>query len=291
MENVLALLILVSIACIFIGRKKPELFKKVLGSRATKSGATMMFGISAGVFFVLFGIVSDHNKPLENPAINQPATVTQAPATELPVENVAVSKSSTITQSPVAKAPQNKDATVAQSAPSTQVSPAVTPVPQKSAANDPNSIIESHCSLAWPNDNNMKSYCEKQQNDGLAALNKSKPSYVTDSDNAIIISKCTSEWSTDFNMQAYCRKQQYDGVSALNQNKLSYVTDSDNTIIVAKCASDWSTDFNMQAYCRKQQYDAILRLNQSNPDPAKRADCAGQWPNDFNMREYCEKQN
>ncbi|MBI5753672.1 hypothetical protein HZA40_00830 [Candidatus Peregrinibacteria bacterium] len=84
MENIFLLLMLISIACLFIGRKKPECFKSILKDKATKKDVTIIFGIIAGVFFVLFGIVTNRNEPVENTAINQHATSTQAPAIQIP---------------------------------------------------------------------------------------------------------------------------------------------------------------------------------------------------------------
>lgn len=84
MENVFIILVLISISCILVGREKPEFFKSIFKNRATKENITMVFGIAAGIFFVLFGVTLDHSKPVENAIINQPAPVVQAPVIQLP---------------------------------------------------------------------------------------------------------------------------------------------------------------------------------------------------------------
>lgn len=162
---------------------------------------------------------------------------------------------------------------------------------------DSETIIENHCQSEWSTDAQMKSYCKKQQYDGLATLNQGKPSDILDSEFNIIRNHCKSEWPADFKMRAYCEKQQYDGVRTLNQGKPSDILDSEFNIIRNHCESEWPTDFKMRAYCEKQQYDGVRTLNQGKPAGVSESDfnfirstCANEWPTDFKMRAYCEKQ-
>lgn len=69
MTDLFVFLLLVSVACLFVGLIKPSLFQKVLKQKATRKGAASIFGISTVLFFVLVGVTGEPPKKVEN--INQ----------------------------------------------------------------------------------------------------------------------------------------------------------------------------------------------------------------------------
>ena len=158
-------------------------------------------------------------------------------------------------------------------------------------------VIKEHCREEWPNDFEMRVYCEKQQRDGVQTLDQGGPSDIQPSEFATIREHCTPEWPTNYEMRAYCEKQQYDGVRTLNRGRPSDIGESEFNLIRRKCTEDWPTNFEMRAYCEKQQYDAVGTLNQGKPSGVQQSDfetirrlCSSEWPEDFEMKVYCENQ-
>lgn len=87
------------LACLLglvIGRKKPELFKSVFKKEdkgifkdgATKKNISIFFGIYAFIFFVLFGVMNDSDKPTPDTTIKQPVKSVQAPVQEKPAQSI-----------------------------------------------------------------------------------------------------------------------------------------------------------------------------------------------------------
>ena len=74
-------------------------------------------------------------------------------------------------------------------------------------------MIRSHCAKEWPDDYQMRKYCEDQQYEGLRALRARQMTGAL----AKIRSKCASEWPDDFQMRDYCEKQQLKALRDLNR--------------------------------------------------------------------------
>jgi len=88
----------------------------------------------------------------------------------------------------------------------------------------------------------MRSYCQQQQHEGIAAISRGRPASVGQDAFTIIRGKCAQEWPRDFKMRAYCEAQQYDGYHALQ------ATTTDETQRRA-CAQQWPNDYRMRQYC------------------------------------------
>jgi len=123
-----------------------------------------------------------------------------------------------------------------------------------------NTVIKNHCSKEWPNDFNMRAYCQEQQTEGYNELLKSAPIGMSASDFQKIKSLCEEEWETDYNMRAYCEEQQIDGYNQLLKTKPTGISDSDFQTIKKECQSEWPNDFNMRAYCEDQQVDGWMAI-------------------------------
>ena len=108
-------------------------------------------------------------------------------------------------------------------------------------------IIEQKCANEWPNDFRMKSYCQEQQRQGVAALGQGRPEAVSQDAFVIIRGKCAQEWPTDFKMRAYCQSQQYNGYYALQQTTPS-------STVRGGCAQQWPNDYRMRQYCESKQH-------------------------------------
>lgn len=111
---------------------------------------------------------------------------------------------------------------------------------------DADQIIEQKCAEEWPNDFRMRSYCQDQQREGVAALSQGRPASVSQDAFVIIRGKCADEWPRDFKMRAYCERQQYDGYHAL---QASTVDDTQR----GACAQQWPNDYRMRQYCESKR--------------------------------------
>ena len=109
-----------------------------------------------------------------------------------------------------------------------------------------NQIIEQKCAAEWPNDFRMRSYCQDQQRQGVAALSQGRPQAVSQDAYAIIRGKCAQEWPQDFKMRSYCESQQYEGYYALQQTPPS-------SALRGGCAQQWPNDYRMRQYCESKQ--------------------------------------
>jgi hypothetical protein len=105
-----------------------------------------------------------------------------------------------------------------------------------------NQIIEQKCTQEWPSDFRMRAYCQQQQREGVAALNRGRPNSVSQDAFAIIRGKCANDWSRDFNMRAYCENQQYESYYTLQGN-------TQNQSQRGACAQQWPNDYHMRQYC------------------------------------------
>ena len=103
-------------------------------------------------------------------------------------------------------------------------------------------IIQQECERKWPNDFNMRRYCQNQQHEGVATLSHGRPTSVSQEAYTIIRGKCAQEWPRDFQMRAYCEGQQYDSYSAL----LVGTADRGQR---GSCAQKWPDDYQMRQYC------------------------------------------
>jgi hypothetical protein len=76
---------------------------------------------------------------------------------------------------------------------------------------DSEGVIRRHCTKKWPDDFEMREYCEKQQRESVQTLRSAIPTDVPTSAFAGIRGHCAQKWPDDFEMRAYCEKQQVDG--------------------------------------------------------------------------------
>jgi len=72
--------------------------------------------------------------------------------------------------------------------------------------------LRAKCEEEWNTDFRMRSYCESQQKDALAALRQRT---ISTSDTAAIRRQCSSEWPRDFRMMNYCEEQQLQALGSL----------------------------------------------------------------------------
>jgi len=75
------------------------------------------------------------------------------------------------------------------------------------------SMIRSKCASEWPDDYQMRKYCEDQQYEGLRALRARQMTGGL----VRVRSKCANEWPNDFQMRDYCEKQQLEALRELNR--------------------------------------------------------------------------
>lgn len=107
------------------------------------------------------------------------------------------------------------------------------------------SIIQEKCSEEWPADFRMRSFCEGQQQEGIAKLNIGMPPDVQPEPFRIIRGKCANDWPRDFKMRAYCEAQQYEGYRSLQATGSSVGSR-------ARCAEKWPEDYKMRKYCESK---------------------------------------
>lgn len=110
---------------------------------------------------------------------------------------------------------------------------------------DAEQIISQKCAEEWPSDFRMRSYCEGQQREGVATLQRDAPSDIGADAFRIIRGKCTEEWPRDFKMRAYCESQQYEGYRTIQ------VAPRDGSAR-ARCAQQWPNDYKMRVYCESR---------------------------------------
>lgn len=65
--------------------------------------------------------------------------------------------------------------------------------------------IRSKCAAEWPDDFQMRAYCEDLQKKALAALGGRS---MTSTNQVTIRNKCLKDWPADYQMQNYCEEQQ-----------------------------------------------------------------------------------
>lgn len=106
-------------------------------------------------------------------------------------------------------------------------------------------IVEEKCTQQWPNDFEMRRYCQGKQHDGIIALSAGQPASVSHDAFVIIRGKCAQEWPRDFEMREYCETKQYESYSALQANTTG---DSER----AHCAQKWPDNYEMRQYCERQ---------------------------------------
>lgn len=111
---------------------------------------------------------------------------------------------------------------------------------------DANQTIEQKCAEEWPNDFRMRSYCQEQQREGIAALGRGRPASVSQEAFVIIRGKCAEEWPRDFKMRAYCESQQYEGYHALQGTTVDEAQRG-------ACAQQWPNDYRMRRYCESKR--------------------------------------
>ena len=76
-------------------------------------------------------------------------------------------------------------------------------------------LIRQHCAAEWPDDFQMRAYCEDQQAAAVTELNQAPASDIPSAAFQTIRAKCTEDWPGDFQMRAYCENQQVEGYRAV----------------------------------------------------------------------------
>lgn len=80
---------------------------------------------------------------------------------------------------------------------------------------EPSAGIAANCAKDWPDDFQMRKYCQDKQIEGVAALQRRT---MTDSaDHRMIRNKCATDWSDDFQMRDYCELQQLKALAAIGR--------------------------------------------------------------------------
>jgi hypothetical protein len=80
-------------------------------------------------------------------------------------------------------------------------------------SNDSISIIRAKCAKDWPDDFNMRAFCQKQQDEGVKALQQR--SMTASPDHRTIRSKCAKDWPDDFQMRNFCEEQQLKALASI----------------------------------------------------------------------------
>jgi hypothetical protein len=75
--------------------------------------------------------------------------------------------------------------------------------------------ITAKCAKDWPDDFRMRKYCQDQQLEGIAALQRRT---MDDSaDHQTIRKKCANDWPDDYRMRDYCEVQQLKALAAIGK--------------------------------------------------------------------------
>ena len=82
-------------------------------------------------------------------------------------------------------------------------------LPSSTAAGTP---IRQKCAAAWPEDFQMRAFCEKQQTEALAKL---RARDIATADEQVIRRKCSRDWPTDFQMWNFCEEQQLKALGSI----------------------------------------------------------------------------
>jgi hypothetical protein len=72
--------------------------------------------------------------------------------------------------------------------------------------------IRGRCATEWPDDFQMRAFCEKQQNEALATLDGRS---MNDGERRTIRDKCARDWPDDYKMQTFCEEQQLKALDSL----------------------------------------------------------------------------
>lgn len=87
------------------------------------------------------------------------------------------------------------------------------PAPVNTAAFD-ESIVRPKCAKEWPDDFQMRAYCETQQHE---ALGKLRGRQMANGDRLTIRNKCAKEWPDDYQMRNYCEEQQLKALQSIGR--------------------------------------------------------------------------
>jgi hypothetical protein len=72
-------------------------------------------------------------------------------------------------------------------------------------------MYKEHCKDKYPEDFNMREFCERQQVEGYEKLLKTPIDGMSESDYTIIKNTCKDKYPEDFNMREFCERQQVEG--------------------------------------------------------------------------------
>ncbi len=75
--------------------------------------------------------------------------------------------------------------------------------------------IREHCLKEWPEDFQLRAYCERQQREAVNKLAQGKPADITEAEYQQVMRQCISEWDKDFQLIEYCTRQQYEAIREL----------------------------------------------------------------------------
>lgn len=91
---------------------------------------------------------------------------------------------------------------------------ASTPPPSQPSAppNQPRGQIQGHCAKQWPDNFQMRVFCEEQQTDALAKLTARQMGV---GDLATIRATCEKQWGENYQMRNFCEEQQLEALRKL----------------------------------------------------------------------------
>lgn len=176
------------------------------------------------------------------------------------------------------------------------------PVPGESGSGGPPeeimAIITSFCAREWPNDANVRSTCEQQQEQavfGIANLLLDNGGLPADAFQ-LAFTSCVAEWADDFDMQLYCLEEQIEGYEAMSRGPWHpglNISLKEQQTIQNLCRSDWPNDFSKQAYCQEEQSIGLAFIKtrpssvSSSSWDAALSRCRDDWRGDYVMQAYC----
>jgi len=130
-----------------------------------------------------------------------------------------------------------------------------------------------YCTDKWPNDYQMRDYCQEQQGEAQQRLfsigkkkglgkNGSLSATNSGGDYEKIINRCMSKWELarfgtyDFEMVVHCINQQFEAYEKTGASGAG----SSNKGIEGYCADKWPNDYQMRDYCQEQQVEANQKM-------------------------------
>jgi len=251
MDNLFLLLFLASIIALIVGLIKPDSFVRFLKKRATRKGTTMIFGISALVFFILFGImaepvtqtsqVAQENKISENIKIDeQPIKIDN----EQKEEQATINKE--IAEKPKALKEETTPTETIVAAPKKESTPETSVSAPKTDRENMLAILKANAFSNWGTDYEMVQYeydNQAQAYDWVIAQTK-YPNIMT---------KTKTKWNNDFEMVKYEYNNQVGSYEWI-------MSQTEYPDIMTNAKQKWGDDYEMVKYEYNNQVEAYKNL-------------------------------